>query len=142
MRGESVPIEPMPLTDEELKRRVVAARVLRGLTQTELGELFEADGLGLHDPGRIERGNMTMQRAHREAFIRLLRVPAAWFIEEDVDVIVGLKPARPLTPEASRDLLQQLLAGHDQAADQERQGTQKPQDDEGHQGPATGAGGA
>lgn len=77
-------------SQEELRRRIVAARELRGITQTDLGALFEQDGLGKHDPGRIERGTMPMQRAHREAFIRHLRVPDAWFTEDDVDVLLGV----------------------------------------------------
>ena len=130
------------LSDDELRRRVVAARELRGLTQTELGDLFAEDGLGKHDPGRIERGTMVMQRAHREAFMHHLRVPRSWFTEGDTDVIVGLKPRRPLSPSESRDVLQRLLADHDQAVDQGPQGTRTPPGDEGHRERALGGGGA
>lgn len=80
------------LDAEELKRRLEAARVLRGLTQTQLADLLVQDGLGKHDLGRIERGSMTMQRVHRDAIARHLKVPERWLTDPDVDVVVGLKP--------------------------------------------------
>lgn len=80
------------LEPDELKRRIEAARVLRGLTQAQLAELLVQDGLGKHDLGRIERGSMAMQRIHRDAIARHLRVPERWLTEPEVDVIVGLRP--------------------------------------------------
>lgn len=80
------------LDQETLKRRIHAARLLRGLDQEQLNALFEADGLGKTDAGRIERGTLTMQRAHREAFVRNLQVPEDWFLSENVDELVGWVP--------------------------------------------------
>lgn len=76
------------LSQQVLKQRIEAARTLRGITQTALDGLFDADGLG-KSAGRIERGALEMQRAHRDAFCRHLKVPARWFNSPDVDEIVG-----------------------------------------------------
>jgi hypothetical protein len=43
------------LQPEDVSVRMKAARELRGLSQSALGLLFEEDGLGKTDPGRIER---------------------------------------------------------------------------------------
>lgn len=95
---------PTVLSGEPLRRRIVAARTLRGIDQEELGRLFEADGLGKLDPGRIERGTLTMQRVHLDAFVRHLGVPETWFVEMSTDLIVGLD----LDPESIRDVLDQV----------------------------------
>lgn len=73
------------LSPDEIKRRLDAARTLRGLKQTELAELVQADGLGKHDVGRLERGAIPLTRALRDALCRHLRVPAGWFTDEDID---------------------------------------------------------
>lgn len=80
------------LEADEIKRRMEAARILRGIGQSDLGLLFEEDGLGKSDPGRIERGQMPLDRARREAACRHLGVPERWFTAETVDEIVGLTP--------------------------------------------------
>jgi len=80
------------LSSEETKRRMEAARKLRGLSQAELGELFEADDLGKMDPQQIERGRMLLRGARLVAACKHLRVPERWFTAEDVDEIVGLTP--------------------------------------------------
>lgn len=69
----------MALAPDELGRRIKAARLLRNIGQGELGYLFKADGLGLGDPGRIERNELAMQRVHLDAFIRHLQMPEWWF---------------------------------------------------------------
>lgn len=108
------------LENEELKRRLDAARTLRGLTQNQLAALLAEDGLGKHDLGRIERGSLVMQRVHREAIARRLRIPEWWLTVEDIDVVVGLQPPPRLTPEEARDLLGRLLTdlGQDEAQEQ------------------------
>ena len=80
------------LETEELKRRIEAARILRGLSQAELAERLHADGLGKYDLGRIERGTMPMRRVHRDAIARHLGIPDYWLTEPDVDIVVGLRP--------------------------------------------------
>lgn len=72
-----------------MTRRIEAARVLRGYTQRQLAELLHADGLGKHDLGRIERGEMQMRRIHRDALVRHLRLPERWFTAPTVDALVG-----------------------------------------------------
>lgn len=78
------------LDREEIKRRMEAARKLRGLSQAELGERFAADDLGKMDPQQIERGIMPLRGARLAAACKHLRVPERWFTAEDVDEIVGL----------------------------------------------------
>lgn len=79
----------MALSKEVLKQRIAAARLLRGLSQEDLNDLFETDGLDKTAAGRIERGDLDMQRAHEDGFVRNLRVPRKWFTSEDVDALVG-----------------------------------------------------
>lgn len=131
-----------PLPDDELVRRLKAARELRGIDQNTLGLLFKEDGLGKMDPGRIERGEMKMQRAHRDAFCRHLGLPERWLTEPDIDVIVGLRPPARLTPGDARDLMTQLLADLDRADLQDQQGTRSQQADTGHPPAAEGGAGA
>lgn len=76
------------------------------MTQKQLGALLEADGLGKHDLGRIERGDLTMQKVHREALVRHLGVPERWLLNENVDEIVGL--TAPAVPALSPERLEQL----------------------------------
>lgn len=80
------------LSDEQIQRRIKAVRILRGMSQTTLGELLATDGLGKHDVGRIERGVLTMQRAHRESICRHLRIPEAWLTNPDLDALLGFTP--------------------------------------------------
>jgi hypothetical protein len=63
-----------------------AARALRGFTQPQLSKLFVAEGFGRYDVGRIERGELALTRARRRALVDLLRVPDAWFTDEDLDL--------------------------------------------------------
>lgn len=103
---------PQPMLEgKELKRRIEAARILRGMSQAKLEELFAADGLGKYDAGRIERGEMTMQRVHRDAFVRHLGVPDYWFSEPDVDRIVQPAEAPPVAtdPAVLRPIVGALL---------------------------------
>lgn len=76
------------LPTDELKRRVEAARILRGLTQNQLADLVHADGLGRHDVGRLERGDIPLTRVLRDALCRHLGVTEEWFTEPDVDVLL------------------------------------------------------
>jgi transcriptional regulator with XRE-family HTH domain len=100
------------LSDEEVKRRIEAARILRGITQVELNRLLHEDGFGKGDAGRVERGELPLGKARRDALCRHLRVPDRWLISEDVDEIVGMRPAQLTPDEISRaaELLPRLLA--------------------------------
>ena len=106
------------LDPDEISRRIKAARELRGVSQDELGELLESDGLGVKDVGRIERGTMPMSRVQREAISRHLRLPERWLVSEDLDEVVGVE----LTPNEIREKLDELenqlrLVRSEQAAD-------------------------
>lgn len=126
------------LGKDVLKRRVEAARILRGLSQPDLDKRFAKDGLGKTAAGRVERGELDMQRAHRDAFCRHLGVPERWFSEPDVDVVVGLRPAE-LSVDEVRATLEQLLAGLDQDEAQASRGTTRARADVDHQDPPRGA---
>lgn len=95
------------LDPETLRNRMVAGRYLRGLTQAELSKKFAEYGLGKHDVGRIERGELTMQKSHRAALQELLQLPAAWFLDEDVDALIA-SDRQPDTREVVRDVLAEL----------------------------------
>lgn len=77
----------------QISLRIKAARELRGLTQTDLGDLFDAQRLNKSDPGRLERKdpNVPFLRSHLDALCRMLRVPEEWFTAESVDDIVGYR---------------------------------------------------
>jgi hypothetical protein len=78
----------MALSPEELARRVRAARAYAGFdTQPELGELMKADGLGVTDPGRLERPSgkkkpPPLTQARLDSLVKHTGLPAAWFTEE------------------------------------------------------------
>jgi len=93
----------------QIAARIKAARELRGMSQDELGELFDHDGLNKTDPGRIERmdARVPFRRAHLDALCRHLRVPERWFTAADVDEIVGYG-----TP-AQSDQLTELAQGQE-----------------------------
>lgn len=94
-----------------IKERIDAARTLRGLTQTELGDLLHSDGLGKHDVGRIERGTMTLQAVHRHALCRHLGVPEDWFLEPDLDRLLGI-----ISSDEIRDRLERIETALDDLA--------------------------
>lgn len=96
------------LKNEEIKRRMEAARKLRGLSQAQLGKLFEADDLGKMDPQQIERGIMPLRGARLAAACRHLRVPERWFTAEDVDEIVGFTPVD--TPTLAKQVAAEVVA--------------------------------
>jgi hypothetical protein len=123
----------------ELKRRIDAARTLRGMGQTDLATLAWGDGLGKHDVGRIERGKMDLQRVHREVLVRHLRVPDWWFTAEveEFDLrLLGLyvPPAREgLPPDEIRAIAAELATlllraaeAVDPSAGGERRGSDEP----------------
>lgn len=112
-QDDSVDTEVVALSTDELNRRIVAARLLRGVSQEDLAARFEADGLGRYDVGRIERGEKPLDVVRLEALCRHLRVPAYWFTSSDVDELVGIKPRAGLEPDEvtrAADALARLLA--------------------------------
>lgn len=95
----------------ELGRRIKAARELRRMSQDDLGMKARDDGLNRYDLAQIERGERTMQFAHRQALVRHLRVPERWFTAEAVDEIVGYEDpdVREDRLEAVADALHQVV---------------------------------
>lgn len=90
---------------EEMRRRIVAARVLRGLDQRELQRRLADAGLGRQELGRLERGEFTMTRVRRLALCDVLNVPEEWFTAETVDELFGLvKRSDASPPDATRGL--------------------------------------
>ncbi len=78
----------MTLPPEELRRRIVSARNLRGLSQAEVGKLMEAQGFGKNDIGEIERAEPSARKkardieftdARRRELAKILDVPEWWF---------------------------------------------------------------
>lgn len=103
----------MPLSRQEVVRRLVAARELRGVHQDELGRLFRLDGLGSSNPREIERGNIPMRAKHIAAAARHLRVPEEWFTADDVtDLMLPPVPAAAPAPAepVGRDLALERVA--------------------------------
>lgn len=79
----------MPSQDD-LVRRMEAARILRGKSRRELGELFKLDGLGVQDPERLVRHEIEFEAKHMRAACAHLRVPERWFTAETVDEVLGI----------------------------------------------------
>ena len=98
-----------PLGRDELKRRIEAARILRGISQERLDALFHADGLG-KSAGRLERGDkrLTLNRALLDGLVRHLRVPEAWFTSEDVDALVYRDGSPDTVPDRLSAIEEQL----------------------------------
>jgi transcriptional regulator with XRE-family HTH domain len=89
------------LSEEEAKRRIAAARLLRGLTQEELDALGAADGLGRQELSRTERGELPVTRVRREVLARLLRFPGEWFLQDSIDDLIR-RPAEELPADQLR----------------------------------------
>lgn len=89
------------LSEEEAKRRIAAARLLRGLTQEELDALGSADGLGRQELSRTERGELPVTRVRREVLARLLDFPVEWFLHDSIDDLIRW-PAEGLPPDQLR----------------------------------------
>lgn len=73
------------LPPEELRRRIDAARTLKGLRQSDLAQLLVEDGHGKHDVGRLERGDIPLSRALKHSLAEHLGVPEEWFTADSID---------------------------------------------------------
>lgn len=106
------------LNTNELKRRIEAARLLRNISQTQLDDLFSADGLG-KSAGRLERGALTLNRALLDGLVRHLRVPEQWFTSPDIDpLLLGSDVGRDAELAAIRASLDELLRYRQDAQEQ------------------------
>jgi hypothetical protein len=97
---ESVQAVDVPLLPpEELARRLVAARHLRGIEQTEVGDYMQAEGYGKHDIAKMERCDPSappLNRGRRLALSDLLRVPEWWFTADDDDLFPATTGDEPV----------------------------------------------
>lgn len=94
------------LSRTELAHRLKAARELRGISQDKLAKQLEREGLGKHDLGKLERADdkMAFTAVRRYALATALRVPESWFIEENLDLVVGYQ-----SPERSAERVEERL---------------------------------
>lgn len=66
---------------DELRRRIRAARILAGVSQAEMNDKGDALGLRKHTLGAVERGDETAQHVHLAMLCEILDVPMSWFTE-------------------------------------------------------------
>lgn len=77
------------LEPDELARRLISARELRGMEQAEVGDLMKDEGYGKHDVAKMERCDPTappLNRGRRIALSEILRVPEWWFTSDEEDL--------------------------------------------------------
>lgn len=129
------------LDTDELRRRIVAARALRGVDQTALNGLFVADGLDKHEAARLERGELPWTRVRARALAYALRMPERWFTEPNIDVLLSeIASAQP--PDAAPPRLPQPGGALGQHLEDHRtrreadQQTPHPEEEEKRQGDA------
>jgi transcriptional regulator with XRE-family HTH domain len=82
------------LDADETKRRLVAARTLRNLSQTALDDLGAGYGLDKQELSRTERGELPMTGARRAALINLLKLPQDWFTAASADDLLHYDPSQ------------------------------------------------
>jgi len=88
----------MALDRAEMARRVRAARAYAGFEkQVELGELMQADGHGVTDPGLLERPNSKkppppLMGDRLRSISRHTGLPSEWFTEPDLTKLFGSAP--------------------------------------------------
>lgn len=99
----------MAVDKDVLKQRIDAARTLRGITQVELNKLFDADGLGKHDVGRLERGELPLRRIHLDALVRHLRVPEWWFTADEIEFPDAQPGFAQIVEAAVRPIVREVL---------------------------------
>lgn len=79
-------IAPM-LTQQELQRRVRAARVLTDTTQADMNAAGHTRGLGKHELGAAERGDIDIRQYHLPMLCEILQVPMSWFTEPHETIV-------------------------------------------------------
>lgn len=103
------------LPEQQIKDRLHALRLLRGLSQKDFAELCAAQGLGTTEAGRVERGKLPFTGKHQLVFARVLDVPEDWFNDPDVSRLLWAadsgRTAATRFAEAAR-LKAQQQAGH------------------------------
>jgi transcriptional regulator with XRE-family HTH domain len=69
------------LDQEELRRRIRAARMLSDISQADMSEAGHDRGLGKHELSQAERGKITIRHFHLPMLCEILGVPMSWFTE-------------------------------------------------------------
>jgi transcriptional regulator with XRE-family HTH domain len=98
----------------EIRRRLRAARELRGMSRQQLAALVKEEGFGLEDVARVERGELVLLAGLRRSLAIHLGLPEAWFTEPDVGRLFASDPA------ASGDRLTRLEEKLDQLMAEQR----------------------
>jgi transcriptional regulator with XRE-family HTH domain len=130
--GVKMPSQDELLNPDELRRRIRAARELKGLSQDEMNAAGAAMGLPGYLLGALERGQKTIEPFHLDPLCRVLEVPISWFTEPR-KVLVARRPQDYL--EIIEELLELVRAAEDPPA---ARPTGLPSDDEGPTGPLPG----
>lgn len=83
----------MALPPAEIRRRIVAARTLVGMSQETMALRGHEDfGLDKHELARVERGKLQPQPFHLKVASEVLDVPMSWFTEPR-EIIVARQPS-------------------------------------------------
>lgn len=114
------------LDNEERRRRIVAARTLRGVSQDDMDRLGHDEGLAKQELSRLERGEFgeKFSAVQRRTLSRVLRVPENWFTEPDADQLVGYVESDGFSALAQ---VERLIAGLDETARALRQAAGGPE---------------
>lgn len=80
------------LSQDELRRRIRAARVLADVSQTDMNAGGHERGLPKNTLGKVERGDLDVRHVHLAMLCEILQVPMSWFTEPR-DIIVGRRLA-------------------------------------------------
>ena len=80
------------LSQDELRRRIRAARVLADVSQVDMNRGGQERGLPKNTLGKVERGDLEVRHVHLAMLCEILGVPMSWFTEPR-EVIVARRPA-------------------------------------------------
>ena len=141
MSTRTAALQRGPMLDApELRRRIRAARELRGLEQADLDCRFAADGLKKQEASRLERGELPWTAVRARALAYHLGMPLRWFTEPNIDVLLSEIRSTPQASNVSLPAPEGAL-GRDIAAGpptQEARPDSEPQPEEGNRGGSAG----
>jgi hypothetical protein len=80
------------LDQQELRRRIRAARVLADISQAEMNAAGHERGLRKHELGRAERGDIAVRQYHLPMLCEILAVPMPWFTEPRDMIVASTAP--------------------------------------------------
>lgn len=88
------------IPDEEARRRIVAARMLLGISQAEMTKRGKAAGLNAQELERTERGELPLTGPRRQVLAQVLQVPIGWFTARREEIVLP-----QIAKERAEDLL-------------------------------------